>query len=192
MTKVSERMRKVLFGGLLFLAACGSASDKAPDGQGQGKPSGAAARSSASAAPSAAQQAEEQLGRFVSPRQAGRFAPRDDCAKAPGAAAFRLRLAEAVARRDAPAVAALADPAIRLSFGDDNGRERFLQKLQAPDGEAMRELGALLPLGCAIDEGGGLTMPWFFAQDMGDIDGYDAMLVQGTGVALRAGPDRAG
>lgn len=182
-------MRKVLCGGLLFLAACGSASDKAPAAQGQGKSPGAAASPSAAPAPSAAQHAAQSLGGLVAPRQTGPFAPRDDCGKAPGAAAFRLRLAEAVARRDASAVAALADPAIRLSFGDDNGRARFLQKLQAPDGEAMRELATLLPLGCAIDEAGGLTMPWIFAQDMGEIDAYDAMLVQGVGVALRAGPE---
>lgn len=187
-------MRKVLCGGLLFLAACGSASDKAPAAQGTGRAPHVAASASPAPATSAAQQARHLLDSLVTPRQAGRFAPRDDCGKVPGAAAFRQRLAEAVAHRDAVAIAALADPAIRLSFGDDNGRDRFLQKLQAPDGNAsednaMRELAALLPLGCAIDEAGGLTMPWFFAQDMGEIDAYDAMLVQGVGVPLRAGPE---
>lgn len=182
---MSKRMRKVLCGGLLFLAACGSASEKAPAVEGQGKPSAGA---TVPAQP-VRQQARQLLDSLVAPRQAGRFAPRDDCTKVPGASAFRERLAEAVVRRDGPAVAALADPAIRLTFGDDNGRDRLLQRLQAPDGEAMRELGALLPLGCAIDEGGGLTMPWFFAQDMGEIEAYDAMLVKGVDVALRAGPE---
>lgn len=180
-------MRKVLVGGLLFLAACGSASDRTPAAkQGQGEASGAAS-AAASAAP--ASQASELLDRFVQPRQQGRFAPRDDCGNAPGAAAFRQRLAEAVAAHDAAAVAALADPAIRLTFGDDNGREQFLRNLQAPDGKAMRELAALLPLGCAIDESGALTMPWVFAQDLGEVDAYDAMVVQGTNVALRSGPE---
>lgn len=126
------------------------------------------------------------LGRTIGPQQQGRYAPRDDCAELDGASAFRRKLAEAVARGDARAVADLASPDIKLGFAGDDGRDRFYAQLMAPDGELMAEIERLLPLGCAVRPEGGLTMPWYFAQDMGDIDGYEATIVTGEGVPLRA------
>lgn len=175
-------MKKLLCGAVLILAACGSSPDEAPAAQGQSKAGAPAA--TASATPQ--DEARLLLNRQVVPAQAGPFAPHNDCGKLPGAAQFRERLAEAVVRRDAAAIAALADPDIKLGFGGDDGRPRFLQKLKDPEGETLPELAGVLALGCAVDESGGLTLPWFFAQDMGEVDAYDAMLVTGVDVPLQA------
>jgi hypothetical protein len=126
------------------------------------------------------------LDRQTEPRQAGKYAPRDECGALPGARAFREKLAAAILARDAEAIAGMASEDVRLGFGGDDGRKRFLARLKAPDGKLIDALAELLPLGCVATDGGGLTIPWVFAQDMGDIDSYSAMLVTGVDVPLRA------
>lgn len=118
----------------------------------------------------------------------GRFAPRDDCRAQPGAEAFLASLVEAVARRDAGALAALAEPEVELDFGGGAGRDELRQRLAGTRGEELwRALAALPPLGCAV-QGGELVLPWFFAQDLGSDDAYDRMLVTGADLPLRAEP----
>jgi hypothetical protein len=126
------------------------------------------------------------LDRQTEPHQKGRYAPRDACGKLPGARAFREKLAAAVLARDADAVAAMADPSIKLDFAGDNGRARLLARLGESDGKLWHALAALLPLGCAADAQGGITIPWIFAQDLGDIARDDAMLVAGADVPLHS------
>lgn len=178
-------MKKLLCGAVLILAACGSSPDEAPAAQGQGQATAAA--TSAGATPQ--NDVRLLLDKHLLPAQSGQYAPQNECGKLPGAAEFRERLAEAVVRGDAAAIAALADSDIKLGFGGDDGRPRFLQKLKDPEGGTLPELKGVLSLGCAVDESGGLTMPWFFAQDMGDVDAYDAMLVTGVDVPLQATAD---
>jgi hypothetical protein len=162
----------------LVLAACGSGShgDAAPGAGGSTSAPVAAASASASASMAA--------GHSAQVRQKGRYAPRDDCAGQPGMAEFRRKLAQALIQGDAAAIAALASPDVKLGFGGDDGRERFLAQLKEPKSELLAEMRRLLPLGCAISEEGALTMPWYFAQDMGDIDGYAATIVTGEDVPL--------
>ena len=169
-------MRYGLLLALLPLAACGQSTDPAPAAQeSQPAPATAAPVSPASAL----------LDEMVSPRQQGAHAPRDECAELPGATEFRRELAAAVLARDADAVAAMAEPGVRLGFGGDDGRARFREKLVEKDGALFRDLEALLRLGCAADARGGMTIPWIFAQDLGDVDSYSAMLVTGVDVPLR-------
>jgi hypothetical protein len=169
-------MRYGLLCGVLTLAACGQASDSAPAAS-RGTP--------AAATPAAPSAAQALLDAMITPRQTGAYAPRDDCAKLPGATEFRRALAKAVLARDVEAVATLADPAVRLGFAGDDGREQLRTKL-AENGELFGELEALLRLGCASDATGGITMPWYFAQDYGDLDSYSAMIVTGSDVPLHA------
>lgn len=177
---------------LLLLAGCNSKSEPS-----QAPPSSQAA-SLSSAPPSPAPTASDPdptkaaalwLDRQTEPRQKGRYAPRDECRGLPGARAFREKLAAAVEARDAEAVAAMASPDIHLGFAGEDGRKRFLAALKAPDGKALAELAQLLPLGCAGSDGGGLTIPWYFAQDYGEVDSFSAMLVMGADVPLRAAAD---
>lgn len=176
-------MRYWLLCGVLSLAACGQASDPAPAAS---ESTAAAIADTGAEAPSAAQ---ALLDGQVSPRQKGTYAPRDDCAPIPGATAFRRALAAAVLARDAEAVAALAEPAVRLGFAGDDGRDRLRAKLPENKGELFAELEALLRLGCATDATGGITMPWYFAQDYGDLDSYSAMIVTGVDVPLLTAAD---
>lgn len=115
---------------------------------------------------------------------AGKFAPRDECARLPGAAAFRAALADAVRRRNADALVALAAPDIKLDFGGGEGHAELRQRLAGDDGPALwRELAALRPLGCAADQDG-IVLPWFFAQDLGTEDPFNTLLVTGARVPL--------
>jgi len=129
------------------------------------------------------------LNALVEPRQQGRYSPRDECGKVTGATEFRRKLADAVMAKDAEAIAALASPEVRLGFGGDDGRERLLARLKDPNDTLIGEIARLLPLGCGLNVAGDLTMPWIFAQELGDIDGYTANLVVGENVPLHAAAD---
>lgn len=180
-------MRGLWLGLLAALAGC----DKAPA---PARPENAAL-ATASAAPVTARlksgKGRALLDRLLAPRQAGPYAPRDDCAGLPGATKFRQALADAVAAGDADAIAAMALPDVKLGFGGEDGRERFRAALAEPGSKVMTALAELLPLGCAADAQAGVTMPWYFAQDFGDIDSSAAMLVVGGDVPLHAAPDPA-
>lgn len=178
---------------LALLAGCNSKSEppQAPPSSEAVAPVAPASTGTPSPVPTASdpdptKAASLWLDRQTEPRQKGRYAPRDECRKLPGARAFREKLAAAVEARDADAIAALASPDIRLGFAGEDGRKRFLAALEASDGKTMAALAELLPLGCAGSEGGGLAIPWYFAQDYGDVDSFSAMMVMGTDVPLRA------
>lgn len=118
----------------------------------------------------------------------GKYAPRDDCGKIEGADVFRQRLALAVKARDAEGVAVLAAEDVKLDFGGGAGRAELIARLDNPDGKLWGELDALLALGCAENDQGGITLPWYFEQDI-PLDPYKAMIVTGEEVPLLLGPD---
>ncbi|MEO6151738.1 MAG: hypothetical protein ABIT09_11960 [Croceibacterium sp.] len=117
----------------------------------------------------------------------GRFAPRDECTELPGASGFRQRLVEAVQLRDADALAALADPRIKLDFGGGGGVAELKQQLATGDA-LWKSLEQVLTLGCAADPGSNMVIPWLFAQDLGSIDAGPALLVTGENVPVLADP----
>ena len=130
---------------------------------------------------------------FTAPgNRPGAFAPRGDCLVTPGARAFAATLRGAIARRDARALAVLAADDIRLDFGGGAGKAELRARLAGPDGATLwRELGQASGLGCAISHGD-LVFPWFFAQELGDVDPFAALLVTGPAVPLyRRASDRA-
>jgi hypothetical protein len=183
---------------LLVLAGCHAKSEppEAPVSSEAASPSAPPSMTPSLAPPPAATATDPDptkaaalwLDRQTEPRQKGRYAPRDACGNLPGARAFREKLAAAVLARDADAIGALASEDIRLGFGGDDGRKRLVARLKAPDGKFMHALAQLLQLGCAPSEGG-LTIPWSFAQDHGDVDSHSAMLVTGVDVPLQAAAD---
>ena len=122
----------------------------------------------------------------------GRYAPRDECDKLEGAAEFRQRLTETVQLRDADALAGLAAEDIKLDFGGGAGIAELRTRLSNEPYNLWQELEALLPLGCAVNEQGGMTIPWIFAQDLGAADPYSSMLVLGEDVPVLAAPRSSG
>jgi hypothetical protein len=161
-------MRAIGLGAILLLAAC-SQSDAPAD--------------------KVAETAEQIVGdASPTPALEGKYAPRDDCGKIEGAGVFRQRLALAVKARDAEGVAVLAADDVKLDFGGGAGRTELIAHLDNPDGKLWAELDRLLKLGCAKNDQGGITLPWYFEQDI-PLDPYKAMIVTGEEVPLLLGPD---
>ncbi len=131
---------------------------------------------------------EALLSSLTDPRQSGPLAPRDDCGALGGANAFRRELSDVVIRRDIEALVGLADIDIKLDFGGGEGRAELRLRLSDPDSRLWQELDKVLPLGCAVNSQGGITLPWYFAQDFGDLDTFATMIVLGEDVPLRAEP----
>jgi len=136
---------------------------------------------------SAALAASPALAGFtVPPNRPGAYAPRDECAKTPGARAFTTSLRGAIARRDVRAAVELAASDIRLDFGGGSGRAELRRQLTGSEGPTLwREFEEAVNLGCAISEGD-MVFPWLFAQDLGDVDPFDALVVTGPAVPLYA------
>ena len=119
----------------------------------------------------------------------GRYAPRDECADIEGAAAFRERLAAAVTARDTEALVALAASDIELDFGGGGGTAQLRALLEQSSGALWQDLAELMELGCAANEQGGITIPWFFEQDLSLADPATAVLVTGEDVPVRERAD---
>lgn len=123
-------------------------------------------------------------GFTVPPNRPGAYAPRDTCVKTPRARAFMVALRGAIARRNARALVELAAPDVRLDFGGGSGKPLLLSQLTGSEGPALwRELDEAVRLGCAKDAGN-MAFPWIFAQNLGDVDTYEAMVVTGPAVPL--------
>ena len=126
----------------------------------------------------------------VPPKPLTAYVPRDECAKLPGFAAFREAVFAASAKRDGEALAALADPDIRLDFGGGAGRDELRKRLADPKSGLWSEIAALAPLGCAAD-GTVATLPAIFSRVPDDVDPGRTMLVTGSDVPLRLKPSPA-
>ncbi|MBO9518670.1 MAG: hypothetical protein J7493_11440 [Porphyrobacter sp.] len=106
----------------------------------------------------------------------GEWAPQDTCSKVEGAGPFLESLTKAVAARDRDALVALAADDIELDFSGGEGADELRSRLGAGPG-LWDELDKLLTLGCSANPDGGLTIPWIFDQDLGDVDPFTTFLV---------------
>lgn len=138
------------------------------------------------AAEEVAEQADDAAPRAINQ---GAYAPRDECGSIAGAGEFRKRLANAVEARDVEGLVALADKDVKLDFGGGAGAAELRTRLAAADPKLWNELEALLTLGCAANKQGGITLPWYFAQDVGGVDPMMGMIVTGANVPMRENPD---
>lgn len=141
-----------------------------------------------------AEQVAEKAAAIVDPPPAaaapvakGRYAPRNECVEIPGANDFRQQIIEAVQLRDTDALLQLFADDVKLDFGGGAGKAELRKRLGDPALELWRELDALLPLGCAKGEGGGITIPWVFAQETG-ADPFSTLLVTGEDVSVLPRP----
>ena len=177
---------------LALIGACGR--DPAPEAPPANNPAQATALAvpvapSASPSPEPSVEPSPTASPSVTPSPVAltAYAPRDECAKAPGFAAFRTQLAAAVTKRDVDAVVALADPKVNLDFGGGAGTDELRKRLVAENSPLWANLSELLTLGCALD-GSVTTQPWIFSRVPDSIDAAKTMLVTGTEVPLRAKP----
>jgi hypothetical protein len=117
----------------------------------------------------------------------GPYAPRDECRETPGASDFRKQLELAVSARDADRLAALAAPDVKLDFGGGSGTALLVEKLGKNERDLWGELADLLALGCGVNDQGGITLPWYEAKPIPQVDPGTAMLVTGENIPLRTG-----
>jgi hypothetical protein len=128
----------------------------------------------------------------AAPLAKGPYAPQDTCSKVEGADEFRRELAAAIKRRDADALVGLAAVDVKLDFGGGAGSAELRKRLGDKSWDLWSELDELMTLGCSANEQGGITIPWYFDQDLGGIDAVSGWLVTGEDVPVRAGPDPDG
>ena len=142
-----------------------------------------------------AQSAEKLVGTKKpepAPLAEGPYAPRDTCGDLQGAADFRQRLAQAVHARDTDAFLALVAEDIKLDFGGGTGREELRSLLASRDRNLWEELDDLLALGCSANKQGGITIPWYFDQNIAGVDAMAGMIVTGEEIPLRYSPEEGG
>ncbi|MCK4869371.1 MAG: hypothetical protein KAT39_15060, partial [Alphaproteobacteria bacterium] len=120
----------------------------------------------------------------------------DEAARNPQFAAWRAALLDAVRRRDTEFVVARADPAIKLSFGGDYGRENFRRALTGKEewhGEFYwRELQAVLELGGVFMEDGAFCTPYLACIDVPgcpECDPFETVYVTRADAVARTKPD---
>jgi len=139
-----------------------------------------------------AQSAKQLVGAATptpAPLAEGPYAPRDTCHGIAGADDFRRRLANAVMERDTGAFLALAADDIKLDFGGGGGQAELKKRLADRHWKLWDELDQLLKLGCAANQQGGITIPWYFEQHIDKVDATSGMLVTGENVPLLSAPD---
>lgn len=120
----------------------------------------------------------------ASPASAKNWAPRDECASLEGSEEFRRALTTAVVNRNKQMLLGLFDKHVHLDFGGGSGVDELARRLDDPNYDLWTALDQLLVLGCAADGANGMTLPWYFAQDMGEVDPYGAMVVLGDKVPV--------
>lgn len=140
----------------------------------------------------AADKVVEQVKSPAATLAKGPYAPRDECADVKGSGEFRTALAMAVQARDANALIGLAAKDVKLDFGGGSGTAELRKRLSDPKYDLWDELATLVTLGCAKSEEGGIVLPWYFAQDFGQLDVLNSIIVMGEDVPLRETADAAG
>ena len=119
--------------------------------------------------------------------EAKSWPPRDSCAGMEGAQDWRRTLATAVANRNADMLLPLFSDQVLLDFGGGSGHATLRERLDDPDYDLWSELGLLLRLGCAASDEG-FVLPWYWAQDISEVDGMEGMLVAGSDIPFRSAP----
>ena len=123
-------------------------------------------------------------GHIEPPNPPGAYAPRDTCVNTPAARSFKARLRTAIARRDVRALADMSAGDIRLDFGGGSGKALLRSQLSGKESQAMwRELAETVSLGCAMDRGD-MAFPWLYAQNIGEVDPFEALVAIGPAVPL--------
>jgi hypothetical protein len=111
----------------------------------------------------------------------------DESGKDASFARFRAELLGAVERKDARWLLGVLAEDVKVSFGDEAGRESFARywELQAPErSRVWGVLRTLMALGGTFDAEGGFTAPYTFTRFPKDWDAYEAVVCVRPRVAL--------
>jgi len=119
------------------------------------------------------------------PRTAVIVRPVDQAATQPDFFTFRARLQTAIAARDEAALLTAVDPAIKLSFGDDDGIEELKKQLRDPTGTMWTALASALALGGRFSSATTFTAPYVFATWPDGPDSFECVAVIGERVRVR-------
>ena len=114
-----------------------------------------------------------------------RVLPVDQAATQPDFFTFRARLQTAIARRDEAAVLAVADPGVRLSFGDDNGADDLQRMLRDSHGTLWADLAATLALGGTFTSPTTFVAPYVFSTWPERADSFECAAILGDRVRVR-------
>ncbi|MFC4256420.1 hypothetical protein GRI97_10165 [Altererythrobacter xixiisoli] len=134
---------------------------------------------------------EEATGAAPVVAEPGPYAPRNDCQQVKGADLFLQQLSAAVKARDAEVVATLAAEDVKLDFGGGSGRAELRSRLATTDAPLWGVLDELLTLGCASNRQSGITLPWYFEQEIPG-DPFNTMIVTGEAIPLLPNADGTG
>jgi hypothetical protein len=116
--------------------------------------------------------------------------PVDEAALRPAFFAFRARLQQAIARRDARTILDAVDPDVRTSFGDGGGLDDFHRQWRpdTPDSPLWSTLGTVLALGGSFADDGSFRAPYVFSRWPDDMDAFEHMAVVAESVRVRERP----
>lgn len=123
-------------------------------------------------------------------QQPSALLPVDEAAQRPAFFAFRARLQQAIARRDAQAILDAVHPHVRTSFGDGGGLDDFRRQWRpdAPDSPLWSTLGTVLALGGSFADDGSFRAPYVFSRWPEGVDAFEYMAVVGGSVRVRERP----
>ena len=121
----------------------------------------------------------------AAPRSPVVLRPVDQAVTQPDFFTFRARLQTAIAARDEAALLSAVDPAIKLSFGGDDGIDALRRELRDPKGRTWTELGAALALGGTFTSATTFTAPYVFAAWPDRLDSFECVAVLGDRVRVR-------
>ncbi|GAA0282359.1 hypothetical protein GCM10009127_24680 [Alteraurantiacibacter aestuarii] len=136
----------------------------------------------------AAEQLVDAVIESPDPNALGTYEPRNECSDQEGADAFLSALNAAVELRDTDLLVALSADDVKLGFGGEDGAANLRANLDSDAPNLWSDLEEVLKLGCAGNSQGGITMPYYFAQDTKG-DPFEALIVTGKDVPMHAQPN---
>jgi hypothetical protein len=120
-----------------------------------------------------------------------RLPPADEAATCPGFVEFRASLRQIIERKDSAGLLDVVDPNVRISFGDDNGRDAFRTRWlteAAPGPDVWTALSRVLDLGGRCKAADSFVAPYVFTDWPGDLDAFEYAAITGSRVRLRQAP----
>ena len=107
--------------------------------------------------------------------------------------AFRVKLIEAVKKRDKKYLLSVLDPNVKNNFGGDGGIEEFKEmwEIDSSKSKLWDELRVVLSNGGGFQDKNTFAAPYSFVFFPADLDAFEQQVIFGNNVNLRAKPDKS-